>query len=90
MGKTFKKEYHQRTNEYKSNRFSGWEHFRTRPFGLKHWDYGYQSMRDKLGNLRPGGAHEDCLSTINKTSYRMELKKELKHEIDLLGTEDDT
>jgi hypothetical protein len=38
-------------------------------------------MRDKLGNLRPGGAHEDCLSTIRKSSYRMRLKNELKKEI---------
>lgn len=81
MSRTRKKQFHQRTNKFKSNRFSGWEHFKMRPFGLKHWEYGWQSMRDKLGNLRPGGAHEDCLSTIRKSSYRMRLKNELKKEI---------
>lgn len=88
MGKTFKKEYHQRTGKYKSNRFSGWHHFRTKPYGLSNWDYGWQHMRDKMGN-EENHRSEDCLSSIKKTSYRMELKRELKREIDLLDIEND-
>lgn len=87
MSRTTKKEYHQRTNKFSSNRFSGYEHFRIKPFGLKGWVWGWQLMRDKLGNLRLGGPHEDVLSTINKSSQRMKDKIELKKEINSIENE---
>ena len=88
MSRTHKKEYHQRTDKFSSNRFSGYEHFRIKPFGLKGWEWGWQSMRDKLGKLRPGGPHEDVLSTINKSSQRMKQKNELKKEVISVLNED--
>lgn len=87
MSDTHKQEYHQKTDKYKSNRFSGYDHFRIKPFGLKGWDWGFQTMRDNLGNIRPGGPHEDALSSVNNTSRRMKDKVELKKEIENLDNE---
>lgn len=86
MSDTHKQEYHQKTDKYKSNRFSGYDHFRIKPFGLKGFDWFFKIMRDKLGNIcdRP---HEDVLSTVNNTSRRMKDKIELKKEIEILDNE---
>ena len=32
MGKTSKKEFHKKTDKFKSNRYSGWDHFKIIPF----------------------------------------------------------
>ena len=80
MSDTHKQEYHQRTDKFKSNRFSGWDHFKTIPFGLKGWDWFYQHQRDKFGNISEH-EREDCLSTINKSSQRMKEKNELKKKL---------
>ena len=87
MSDTYKQEYHQKTNKYGSNRFSGYDHFRIKPFGLKGCGWGYQTMRDNLGNIRQGGPHEDSLSSISNTSRRMKDKIELKKEIENLDNE---
>lgn len=86
MSDTHKQEYHQKTDKYKSNRFSGHDHFRIKPFGLKGFDWFFKIMRDKLGNIcdRP---REDVLSTVNNTSRRMKDKIELKKEIENLDNE---
>ena len=81
MGKTSKKEFHKKTDKFKSNRYSGWDHFKIIPFGLKGWDWFYQRQRDKFGNISEH-EREDVLSTINKSSKRMKDKLELKKEID--------
>ena len=44
-------------------------------------------MRDNLCNIRPGGPHEDALTTINNTSRRIKDKKKKKKEIENLDNE---
>lgn len=76
MSKTIKHKtvYKTRTSKYKSNRYSGWDHYKMTPYGICSYDYIFRKLyfkdRTYLG--------EDAISLINKKGYRQNLKKELK------------
>lgn len=75
----FKTSYKTRTTKYRSNRYVGCNHFRTRPYGRIGWDYSYQ----RWYNPRNGWfLSEDLITIVNKGGYRQKLKKELKNIID--------
>ena len=65
--------YKTKTNKYKSNRYSGYDHFKMKPYGIHSHDYIFQKWfydnRSYLG--------EDIVSLVNKKGYRQKLKKEL-------------
>ena len=77
MSKTIrhKTEYKTRTTKYKSNRYSGWDHFKLRPYGLHGHDYHFQKWYKSCGSY----LGEDVVSLINKKAYRRQLKNELKN-----------
>jgi len=79
MSRTYKNKYN-KTNKYKSNRFSGWSNFKLKPFGLAGYNYYWQKFRNKDGSINENQT-EDCCSEINKTGFRMKLKRELKKEL---------
>lgn len=75
MSNTFrhKTTYKTKTNKYKSNRYSGYDHFKMKPYGLHGYDYIFQRWyMPKCTYLG-----EDTVSLINKGGYRKQLKKEL-------------
>ena len=69
--------YKSKTNKYKSNRYSGYDHFKMKPYGIHSYDYIFQKWfyddRSYLG--------EDIVSLVNKKKYRRQLKTELKNEL---------
>ena len=66
--------YKTRTTKYRSNRYVGWDHFRTKPYGRIGWDYSYQ----RWWNPRNGWfLSEDLITIVNKKGYRMKLKREI-------------
>ena len=77
MSKTIRHrtEYKTRTNKYLSNRYSGYDHFKIKPYGLHGHGYRYQKW------FKPWGSYwgEDLVSLINKGGYRNQLKRELKN-----------
>ena len=77
MSKTIrhKTEYKTKTTKYKSNRYSGWDHFKLRPYGLHGHDYQFQKWYKSWGSY----LGEDVVSLINKKAYRRQLKNELKN-----------
>ena len=67
--------YKTRTTRYKSNRYSGHDHFKMKPYGLHSYDYIFQ--RWYMPQCTYLG--EDSVSLINKGGYRKQLKNELKN-----------
>ena len=70
--------YKTKTNKYKSNRYSGYDHFKMKPYVIHSHEYIFQKWfydnRSYLG--------EDIVSLVNKKKYRRQLKKELKNIIE--------
>ena len=74
-----KTNYKTRTSKYRSNRYSGYDHFKLSPYGIHDYDYSFQRWCNKRGEWYLG---EDVISLINKKGYRQNLKRELKNIID--------
>ena len=80
MSRTIKHKttYKTKTSKYKSNRYSGYDHYKMSPYGLCSYDYIFQKwyLKDRIY------LGEDAVSLINKKGYRQKLKKELKNIIE--------
>ena len=75
MSRTNRKYYKGFRSKYVSGRFSGYDGYKMKPYGLKGWNYYWRKDRD-------GRMSEDAYSEMDKTSYRMRLKNELKRELE--------
>jgi hypothetical protein len=76
MSKTIrhKTAYKTKTTRYKSNRYSGYDHFKMKPYGLQGYDYIFQRWFMPYSYLG-----EDTVSLINKGGYRKQQKQNLKN-----------